>query len=132
VPFLSPAIAHLRPGPATDDDVASPEPVKDPDLTICLWDSASTGVELTPLLAWLCQESGWRPFEYLSPRRELTMISNERVPVAYDHGPEILNMLDTEENVAIYWIKDALDVPYHENWKGGFWQIVNGFGLSRF
>lgn len=116
--YLTPALAHL----ATDE-------TSDPDLTICLWDSASTETPLAPLLDWFLQEVQKKPYELLSPRHEAHMLTNARVPVTFDLWSRILNMMDTERDVAIYWTQDATQLPYHEH--GAPLRTILNWWLSR-
>src|SRR3954453_8009269 len=100
---LSPALAHLR-----------VEPAAAPDLEINLWDSATTGEPLSPLLALLTREIDRDPYRWLSPRHELLGISNERVPATRDQWSGVLSVLDRATHRAVYWVDDATKVPYFE------------------
>ncbi len=93
-PFQS-ALEHLEVGP----DPAA-------ELTICLWDSVSTR---TPM-----PSPPWPPEDYAA-RGEVRGFIDERFHTVFDLGTGILSMLDTKRNVALYWIRDAREVPYYES-----------------
>lgn len=99
---LTPALAH-RASPATSD----------PDLTLHLWDSGSTGTPLPLLAESLVRLLRLRWFEELSARREIKSFNDARVFATFHLGPDILSVLDRETNVGFYWVPDA-HVPYYE------------------
>jgi hypothetical protein len=103
VPQLDPAIAHL-----------SVAPVPTPDLTICLWDNASTNTRLPLLLESLVDLTRLHWHEYLGPRKELKAYDGDRIRSNFHIGPNILSVLDREQNLACYWIDDAEAIPYWE------------------
>ena len=90
---MMPALAHLRTNSVADVD---------PDLTICFWDSVSTGVELP-------QISG--------PKDDVSGDDGRihMVYQTYDGVVDILRLLDWETNTAVYWIEDAALLPFGEN-----------------
>ena len=90
---LTPAIEHLT----TSPDAA-------PDLTVCLFDAATTGVAL---------RAGWEASAYL-PRGEIAGFSTERFRTAFEQGADVLLMLDRERREALYWMPDAARVPFWE------------------
>lgn len=92
---ITPALEHL-----------STPPGLTPDLTICLCDSASTGVDIPP--------PQW-PADVYVARGDIHGYSNDHIQVSFHVGPNILNTLDTEQNLAFYWIKDAYQLPYYES-----------------
>lgn len=90
IPIITPALAHLE---------TTPEP--DPGLTINLWDSVSTGVKTPP--------PPWTEDDYL----EFGLINgynNKRIKTLYQFA---LHTIDLDQNLAIYWISDAKNVPYY-------------------
>ncbi|HMK21611.1 MAG TPA: hypothetical protein VK466_04715 [Terriglobales bacterium] len=103
VPHLTPAFAHLR-GHSTVDA----------DLTICLWDSVTTETPPPLFLSSLLYLLELRWFELLSSRREIKGYHSDRIRTMFHFGPNILSAMDTRENVAIYWIRDARTTPYYE------------------
>lgn len=102
LPYLTPALAHVAAEPAA------------PALTVHLWDSASTGAELSPLLAWMCAEMRKAPFHHLSARQEIRLLSSERAPATFEMGAGVLSVLDVEASAGVYWVEDATRLPYHE------------------
>ncbi len=87
-------------------DHLTSEPTTTPGLTICLWDSASTGTEMPP--------PPWCPDDYIA-RGEVHGYSDARFHTVFDLGTGILSMLDTKRNLALYWIRDARQVAYYES-----------------
>ncbi|MCJ7626505.1 MAG: hypothetical protein MUO76_23685 [Anaerolineaceae bacterium] len=90
VPIITPALAHLE----TD-------PLPDPDLTVYLWDSASTGVEVP--------SPPWTEDDYL----EFGLINgynNARIKTLYQFA---LHTIDLDQNLALYWISDAKNAPHY-------------------
>lgn len=100
---ITPAFAHRLALPAL------------PALTICLWDSASTGVELPPWVSGLVRAAQEHWVGILGPRGELEKYNAGHMRAAYLLGPEILCVLDLERNLAVYWVQDAAQVPYYES-----------------
>lgn len=90
---LTPALAHL---------VVAPTP---PALTICLWDSVSTGVAMP--------NPPWEHADYLT-RAEVRGYSNERYQTAYDVWGGTLWMLDQVNNVAIFWTRDSTSLSTYD------------------
>src|SRR6185369_1649438 len=72
---LTRALEHL----ATDDDAT-------PDLTICLWDSESTGQRMT--------QRPWQEDDFLA-RGVIQGYNTERIYTAFQHGSAAVSVLDT-------------------------------------
>ena len=94
VSLLTPALRHLESQSTTD-----------PALTICLWDSVSTGTDM-PSPPWLQED-------YLA-RGEIRGYNDDQMYTNFNLGSGILNMLDIRQNKAFYWIRDARKLPYYE------------------
>jgi hypothetical protein len=80
-----------------------------------LWDSISTDTPLPLLVSCLVQfiRSHW--WQALSSRREIKGLDGGRVRTTFHLGPEnILSLLDTQQNLGIYWANDAAKIPYYE------------------
>jgi hypothetical protein len=94
IPHITPALAHL---PANQ--------TANPDLTVFLWDSATTGITLADI-----------PFEtggqYVPG--EIWSYSDDTLMIIYQPAHNTLNMLDKRTNKAVYWVRDASQVPYHD------------------
>ncbi|MBK9242368.1 MAG: serine kinase [Acidobacteria bacterium] len=103
VPVIDPALAHLQ---------AQPAPT--PDLTIDLFDSASTGARLPLLVRSLVDLLRTNWWEHLLSRREIKGYHGGHIQTAFHLGPDILSVLDTEANHALYWVNDAVQTPYYE------------------
>lgn len=75
-----------------------------PDLTICLWDSESTGQRMDP--------PPWHEDDFLA-RGVIQGFNTDRIYTAFQHGSGAVNILDTKRNLAVYWVPDP-GVPYWE------------------
>ncbi|HEY9296764.1 MAG TPA: hypothetical protein VIQ31_10375, partial [Phormidium sp.] len=95
IPYITPALAHL-----------AIEPVSDPDLTVCLWDSASTNTVMPP--------PPWRRIDHDSKRGEIRGFNNDRIHTSFQWGAFALNILDSDRNLGIYWVETAEQLPYWE------------------
>src|SRR3954447_10997129 len=91
---LTRALEHL----ATDDQST-------PDLTICLWDSESTGHCMT--------QRPWQEQDFLA-RGVIQGYNTERIYTAFQHGSAAVSVLDRERNLAVFWAPDPR-LPYWEN-----------------
>ena len=90
---LTRALAHL----AADDEAT-------PDLTICVWDSESTGQRMPP--------PPWQEDDFLA-RGVIQGYNTERIYTAFQHGSGAVNVLDKESNLAVFWVPNPR-VPYWE------------------
>lgn len=91
---LTPAFAHLAEPP--DGDSARP------DLTIHLWDSASTGAEPPPRPRVPEDHAPGALYHFREPP----------LRGVYQPGVETLSILDLETGVAWHWVADAFEQPY--------------------
>lgn len=90
---LTTALEHL----ATDDHPT-------PDLTICLWDSESTGQRMIA--------RPWQEEDFLA-RGVIQGYNTERIYTAFQHGSGAVSVLDQERNLAVFWAPDHR-LPYWE------------------
>lgn len=95
MPFLLPALEHLISAPCST-----------PALTICLWDNVSTRTKMPP--------PPWSQSAYI-PRSGVDGFADDRIYTAFDLAADVLSLLDTERNLAFYWIRDARRVPFFES-----------------
>lgn len=95
IPYMTPALAHL-----------ATEPVSDPALTVCLWDSTSTNVVMPP--------PPWRRNQYHPKRGEIMGFNTERIHTSFQWGAYALSLLDNERNLGIYWVDTTEQIPYWE------------------
>lgn len=100
----------------------------EPDLTVHVWDSATTGVPLSPLLRALVDSLHGNPFTLLTPRHEIALLTNERVGATYELGSQVLTIYDRVEREAIYWVNDPDALPYYE--KGAPFRTVLNWWLA--
>jgi hypothetical protein len=106
---LTRALEHL----ATDNDST-------PDLTICVWDSESTGQRML--------SRPWQESDFLA-RGVIQGYNTERIWTAFQHGSGAVSVLDKERNLAVFWAPDST-LPY---WEDGspFRTILHWWLLSR-
>lgn len=90
---LTRALEHL----STDDHST-------PDLTICLWDSESTGQRMI--------QRPWQEDDFLA-RGVIQGYNTERIYTAFQHGSGAVSVLDVERNLAVFWAPDHR-LPYWE------------------
>lgn len=104
IPYITKAIAHLE-----------TKAIPNPSLTICLWDSVSTQTKMSALVDLLIHliEAKWG--EFLEPRKEIKGWHSDRVHALFHIGPNILSLLDKQRNLAVYWLEDAVNIPYFEH-----------------
>lgn len=91
---LTKALEHL----AIDDQST-------PDLTICLWDSESTGQRMI--------QRPWQEDDFLA-RGVIQGYNTDRIYTAFQHGSAAVSVLDKERNLAIFWAPDS-NLPYWEH-----------------
>lgn len=91
--LLTPALAHLA-----IPDTASP------DLTLHLWDSASTGA--TPPQPWRVAD--------LALRGELPAFSNEQILTAVQTDVNAVSLLDQDRSSGFYWIDSPASLRAYE------------------
>jgi hypothetical protein len=91
---LTRALEHL----AADDHST-------PDLTICLWDSESTGQRMI--------SRPWQENDFLA-RGVIQGYNTERIYTAFQHGSATVSVLDKERDLAVFWAPDAR-LPYWEH-----------------
>jgi hypothetical protein len=84
-PYVTPALEHLA-VPAVDDS----------ELTIGLWDTASTGVEPP--------DSRWKDGDYIA-RGEIRHELGDHVQMSLTVASGTFHYMDTRENVALFWVR---------------------------
>ncbi len=92
VPYYTRALAHLEVDAATEAAV-----------TLCLWDSESTGVTMAaPPWQW----------DAVSDRGDLWGFDSARVHTAYHYHDLSLALFDRERNIGVSWIHTVTGLPY--------------------
>ena len=94
IPYITPALEHLRCN-------ASPEY----DLTIYLWDTASTHIEIPP--------NDWTSDDYLE-HGLIRRYNTGNISTTFNLGSGTLNMYNAKERTALFWVRDATQLPYYE------------------
>jgi hypothetical protein len=96
---VMPALAHL----STNDGAEAP------DLIVCLWDSASTGVDL-PAKVWSADYEdvgGFGEVRGFNTDRIFTIEQQQRF-----HGVDTLELYDAQQSLGIFHCSDADQIPY--------------------
>lgn len=94
VPFLTPALEHLK--------IPPPEN-KDPELIINVWDSESTTVEMVPPP---CDKT------HFTDRGDIWGFNSKRIKTAFHWSEFSVNVMDLQTSEAVYWIKTPKNLPY--------------------
>ncbi len=92
VPHLTPALEHLR----------IPR-VNIPDLTLCIWDSDSTSVDMVPPP---CKR------ESFTDRGDIWGFNSSRIKAAFHWIECSVNLMDHLTRTGIYWVQRAETLPY--------------------
>ena len=95
VPRITPALEHL-----------TTQPDASPALTVCLWDGESTQSLKSPAPRSLKDDTG---------RGEVRHFYGDRILTAYNNGSGAVSMMERSKNLALWWIRDAADVPFYES-----------------
>ncbi|OGQ81737.1 MAG: hypothetical protein A3F90_13355 [Deltaproteobacteria bacterium RIFCSPLOWO2_12_FULL_60_19] len=95
LPLITPALGHLAIPPGSPSA-----------LTVCLWDSASTGTKMP--------SPPWSTGDYIA-RGEVCGYSDRRIETAFHIGADALSILDKERDLAFFWVRDARRLPYYES-----------------
>lgn len=93
VEIMTPALEHLR-----------IEAVDNPDLTLCVWDSESTGVEMVPHPVGI---------EDFTDRGDIWGFYSSRYKTAFHWSDFSVNVLDLEKGVGVYWVETTARFPYY-------------------
>jgi hypothetical protein len=91
--LMFPALAHLEVAPG------------EADLVACFFDSESTATPMPP--------PPWS-YQAYTNRGEIDGYNDGRVHVTYQPGVDILNCLDRERGLAVYWAPTWRLIPYWE------------------
>lgn len=92
--------------------------VQNPDLTVLIWDDATTRTEL-PSLPWHAQPTRLQ-FETIQ------RLNTSQFYVSFNEYGGILNVYDTASNTAFFWLADGRSVPTHE-WSTPLRNILHWF-----
>ncbi|WAT18944.1 hypothetical protein OZN62_05065 [Aurantiacibacter sp. MUD11] len=96
VDLVLPALEHL---------LVEGETAPQPDLTVCLWDEATTGVGMPA--------SPWSTDDFTS-RREIHGANGPGVKVAYDMYCGIFSVVSLDDGCAYWWISSPERLPAYE------------------
>ncbi len=94
IPYITPALEHLR-----------CKATKEYDLTIYLWDTASTKITMPA--------NDWSSDDYLE-HGLIRGYNTENISTTFNLGSGTFNMYNSKENIALFWIRDATQLPYYE------------------
>jgi hypothetical protein len=102
--FAGPALLHEL-GPGLEHLACDAPPTADPDLTVLVWDSASTGTRMPP--------PPWTPEDHLA-HGLIRGFTDERFATVFQPHAGTLSMLDARARTALFWTRDAGDIPWYE------------------
>lgn len=92
VPYLAPALEHLR----------MPGASHPADLTLCIWDSNSTSIEMVPVP---CTVNNF------TERGEIWGFDSDRMKTAFHWVECSVNLMDRATKTGIYWVPRAETLP---------------------
>ncbi len=92
VEIMTPALNHLR-----------CNPVSKPDLTLCVWDTESTGVEMVPHPVGI---------EDFTDRGDIWGFYSSQIKTAFHWSDFSINVLDLSKGIGIYWVETTSRFPY--------------------
>jgi len=114
VPLIVRAFEHVR-----------IDPVPEPDFSICLWDSESTGVEMVrPPCRW----------DSFTNRGDIWGFNSRRIKTAFHWIENSVHIMDMQTNTAVFWVQSIGRMPF---WVHAsplrtpihWWMEKNGFQL---
>lgn len=106
VSSICPALEHLKIEKASTQS-----------LSVCLWDSASAGIKL-PILPWQKDKmiAVEKDNKYQKDIDQFRIYFKDlHVQGVYQVGANTLSMLDSERNLAVYWVPNARQMHYYES-----------------
>jgi hypothetical protein len=89
-------------------------------LTIYIWDTASTGKRMPP--------PPWEGDDFLA-RGVIQGYNDDRIHTAFQHGSGAVSLLDAERDLAVFWVSSAEEMPYWE--KGSPLRSILHWWLAR-
>jgi len=104
VPHITRAFAHLACASKAQ-----------PDLVLCIWDSASTGRSLPLLISSLVRLLRLTWLEHRGARGEIIEYNSPRFRAAlHGHDSNMLSLLDLQERIGFLWVEKDSDIPWYE------------------
>jgi len=92
LPYLTPALEHLR----INDSI-------EPELTLNVWDTASTQVEMIPPPCKMAD---------FTDRGDIWGFNSKRIKTAFHWSEYSVNVMDLKTNTGVYWVKNPVSFPY--------------------
>lgn len=105
LPYITPALEHLAVPVA-----------QHPALQVCIWDDATTGAVMPapPWEGYAVQKQSGHLEGLYTRRGDVRGFQSHRIKTAYNWSANALSMYDVHERTALYWTKDARDLPAYE------------------
>jgi hypothetical protein len=105
LPYITPALEHLS-VPAAES----------PALTVCIWDDVTTNTVMPapPWEGYAVQGKSDHLEGLYTNRGDVRGFNSKRIKTAYNWSANALSMYDHNEDMAIYWTRDACDLPAYE------------------
>jgi hypothetical protein len=67
------------------------------------------------LVSSLIDLLGIKSWDLLDTRKEIKHYNSDRIRTSFHIGPNILSLLDTKQNLGVYWLEDVCQIPYWEH-----------------
>lgn len=77
--------------------------VENPELTICIWDSASTAVEMVPPPCTLAS---------FTDRGDLWGFNSNRIKTAFHWIENSVQVMDIQKKTAVFWVRSSKQLPF--------------------
>lgn len=105
LPYITPALEHL----------ATPA-FESPALKVFIWDDVTTGTVMPapPWFGYAVQKKGGNLEGIYTNRGDVRGFNSSRIKTAYNWSANALSMYDCNEGMALYWTRDARDLPAYE------------------
>ncbi len=105
LPYITPALEHI-----------AASAVDSPALKVFIWDDATTGTVMPapPWFGYAVQKQGGHLEGLYTRRGDVRGFNSSRIKTAYNWSANALSMYDAGEATALYWTRDARDLPAYE------------------
>ena len=105
LPYITPALEHIA-APSTES----------PALQVFIWDDVTTDTVMPapPWFGYAVQKQSGHLEGLYTKRGDVRGFSSSHIKTAYNWSANALSMYDCNERVALYWTRDARDLPAYE------------------
>jgi hypothetical protein len=105
LPYITPALEHIA--VPTAEGTA---------LKVFIWDDVTTGTVMPapPWFGYAVQKKGGHLEGIYTKRGDVRGFNSSHIKTAYNWSANALSMYDVSEGIALYWTRDARDLPAYE------------------